>query len=173
MTSLLNKLSISIKIGVIKRYGVCLVSFQIVDRIRRQSSWASCELCSHHRRRCDKTVSWRRRRRCVLCLTHCSKLKITSPTSVTLRGILTETHYRLTVVRLWSPYRNNLSWCSVLTNSTNLRTEGRRLKIHLRFSLPKIINIGAELLDLFTYLKIVCRPMWKLWMLFSCVTLPL
>jgi len=38
MTSLLKKLSISIKIGVIKRYGVCLVSFQIyVDRIRRQS----------------------------------------------------------------------------------------------------------------------------------------
>jgi len=24
-----------------------MVSFQIVDRIRRQSSWASCELCSH------------------------------------------------------------------------------------------------------------------------------
>jgi len=38
MTSLLKKLSISIKIRVIKRYGVCLVSFQIVDRIRRQSS---------------------------------------------------------------------------------------------------------------------------------------
>jgi len=35
MTSLLKKLSISIKIGVIKRYEVCLVSFQIVDRIRR------------------------------------------------------------------------------------------------------------------------------------------
>ena len=35
MTSLLKKLSISIKIGVIKRYGVCLVSFQILDRIRR------------------------------------------------------------------------------------------------------------------------------------------
>ena len=29
-----------------------------------QSSWASCELCSHRRR--DKTVSSRRRRRCVL-----------------------------------------------------------------------------------------------------------
>ena len=41
MTSLLKKLSIFITIGVIKRYGVCLV---IVDRIRRQSSWASCEL---------------------------------------------------------------------------------------------------------------------------------
>jgi len=38
MTSLLKKLPISIKIGVIKRYGVCLVSFQIVGRIRRQSS---------------------------------------------------------------------------------------------------------------------------------------
>jgi len=36
MTSLLKKLSISIKIGVIKGYGVYLVSFQIVDRIRRQ-----------------------------------------------------------------------------------------------------------------------------------------
>ena len=31
MTSLLKKLSISIKIGVIKRYGVCLVSFQIMS----------------------------------------------------------------------------------------------------------------------------------------------
>ena len=37
MTSLLKKLSIFIKIGVIKRYGVCLVSFEIVNRIRRQS----------------------------------------------------------------------------------------------------------------------------------------
>jgi len=63
MTSLLKKLLIFIKIGVIKRYGVCLVSLKItVDRIRRQSSSASCELCSHRRR--DKTVS--SRRRCVL-----------------------------------------------------------------------------------------------------------
>jgi len=54
MTSLLKKLSISIKIGVIRHYGVSLVSFQIVDRIRRQSSWASCELCSHRWRRRDK-----------------------------------------------------------------------------------------------------------------------
>jgi len=59
MTSLLKKLSIFIKTGVIKRYGVCLVSFKIVDRIRRQSSSASCELCSHRRRRRDKTVSSR------------------------------------------------------------------------------------------------------------------
>ena len=57
MTSLLTKLSISIKIGVIKRYGVCLASFQIVGWIRRQSSWASCEFCSHRRRWHDKTVS--------------------------------------------------------------------------------------------------------------------
>jgi len=64
MTSLLKKLSIFIKSGVIKRYGVCLVSFKIVDRIRRQSSSASCELLSHRRRRRDKTVS--SRRRCVL-----------------------------------------------------------------------------------------------------------
>ena len=56
MRSLLKKLSISIKTGVIKRYEVCLVSFLIVDRIRRQSSWASCcELCSHRRRRRDAT----------------------------------------------------------------------------------------------------------------------
>jgi len=46
--------------------GACLVSFQIVDRIRGQSSWASCELCSHRRHLCDKTVSSRRRRQCVL-----------------------------------------------------------------------------------------------------------
>jgi len=40
MTSLLKKSPIFIKIGVIERYGVCLVSFQfqIVDRIRQQSS---------------------------------------------------------------------------------------------------------------------------------------
>jgi len=36
-TSLLKKLSMSIKIVVIKHYGVCLVSLQIVDRIRQQS----------------------------------------------------------------------------------------------------------------------------------------
>jgi len=73
MTSLFKKLSIFIKIGVIKRYGVCLVSFKIVDRIRLQSSSASCELCSHRRRRGDKTVSSRRRRRrrCVLGLSYC------------------------------------------------------------------------------------------------------
>ena len=41
MTSLLKKLSIFIKIGVIKRYGVCLVSFKIADRISRQSSSAA------------------------------------------------------------------------------------------------------------------------------------
>jgi len=64
--SLLKKLSISMKIGVIKRYGVCLFSFQIVDRMRRQSSSASCQLCSHRRR--DKTVS--SRRRCVLGITY-------------------------------------------------------------------------------------------------------
>ena len=58
MTSLLKKLSIFIKIGVIKRYGVCLASFQIVDRIRRQSSSASCELCTHRRR--DETRQFRR-----------------------------------------------------------------------------------------------------------------
>ena len=60
MTSLLKKLSISIKIGLINRYGVCLASFQIVDRIRRQSSWASCEMCSHRRRRRDATRQFSR-----------------------------------------------------------------------------------------------------------------
>ena len=58
MTSLLKKLSIFIKIGVIKRYRVCLMSFKIVDRIRRQSSSASCELCTHRRR--DETRQFRR-----------------------------------------------------------------------------------------------------------------
>jgi len=65
MTSLLKKLPISVKIGIIKRYGVCLASFQIDDRIRRQSSSASCELCSHRRRLRDKTVSSRRRPVCM------------------------------------------------------------------------------------------------------------
>ena len=37
------------------RYGVCLANFQIVDRIRRQSTWTSCKFCSHRRRRHDST----------------------------------------------------------------------------------------------------------------------
>ena len=36
------------------------------ERTRRQSSWASCELCSLRRRRRDSTRQLRRRRRCVL-----------------------------------------------------------------------------------------------------------
>jgi len=61
MTSLLKKLSIFIKIGVIKRYGVCMVSFKIVDQIRRQSSSASCELCSQlHTADADATKQFRR-----------------------------------------------------------------------------------------------------------------
>ena len=62
MTSLLKKFSISIKIVVIKSYGVCLVSFQIVDRIRRQSSWTSV-----HTADATKTVS--SHRWCVLGIT--------------------------------------------------------------------------------------------------------
>ena len=43
IASLLKKLSISIKIHVYSQTDMesCLVTFQIVDRIRRQSSWAS------------------------------------------------------------------------------------------------------------------------------------
>jgi len=53
---IVEKVSISIKIQVvINRYGVCLISFQIVHWTRRQSSWASCEFCSHRRRRRDST----------------------------------------------------------------------------------------------------------------------
>jgi len=63
MSSLLKRLSILIKIHAVKQLW-SLASFQIVDRIRRQSSWASCELCSHRLR--DETVSSRQRRRCVL-----------------------------------------------------------------------------------------------------------
>jgi len=37
------------------RSQTAMFSFQIVDRIRRQSSWASCKLCSHRRRRRDAT----------------------------------------------------------------------------------------------------------------------
>ena len=48
------------------RHWVCLVSFQIVDRIRRQSSWASCEFCSHRRRRRHST----RRLSRVVCIWH-------------------------------------------------------------------------------------------------------
>ena len=57
MTSLLKKLSISIKIHVVKPlYSVS----KIVDRIRRQSSWATCELCSHRLHRRDATRQLRR-----------------------------------------------------------------------------------------------------------------
>jgi len=42
MTPLWKKLSICIKIGVIKRYGFCFVSFQIVDRIHRREPVANC-----------------------------------------------------------------------------------------------------------------------------------
>ena len=82
MTSLFKKLSIFIKIGVIKRYGVCLVSFKIVNRIRKQSSrivftpptptrqnsFVASAVSSAYTpsTRRDSTVSSRRRRRCVL-----------------------------------------------------------------------------------------------------------
>jgi len=53
-------------------------SFQIVDRIRRQSSWDSCEFCSHHRRRRDATRldSW-----AALASAVCFALKIISCTA--------------------------------------------------------------------------------------------
>ena len=43
---------------------VCLASFKIVDRIRRQS-WASCDLRSHRRRLRDATRQWRRVSACM------------------------------------------------------------------------------------------------------------
>jgi len=59
MTSLLKMLSISIEIGVIKSLWSLFDQFpNVVDRIRRQSSWASCKLCSHRRR--DATRQFRR-----------------------------------------------------------------------------------------------------------------
>jgi len=45
MTSLLKKIINIDQFTYSNRYGVCFVSFQIIDRIRRQSSWASCEFC--------------------------------------------------------------------------------------------------------------------------------
>ena len=66
MTSLLKKLSMSIKIHIVNRYGVWIVSFQIIDRIRRQS-WASCEFCSHRRHDATRQLGCvASRRRCVL-----------------------------------------------------------------------------------------------------------
>ena len=69
MTSLLKKLSISIKIGVIKRYGVCLISFKLSTESVGSRRELVANSCSHRRRRRDKTVSSRRRRRCVLGIT--------------------------------------------------------------------------------------------------------
>ena len=60
MTSLLKKV-INIYQNWCNQTLWSLVSFQIVKRILRHSSWASFELCSHRRRRRDKTVSSRRR----------------------------------------------------------------------------------------------------------------
>jgi len=45
---------------------VCLASFQIVDRIRRQSSWASCKFVYTPPTPTWQTVLSRRHRRCVL-----------------------------------------------------------------------------------------------------------
>jgi len=53
MTSLFTELSIFIKIGVIKRYGVCLVSLKIVD----ESVGSRRELRTHRRR--DETRQFR------------------------------------------------------------------------------------------------------------------
>jgi len=39
------------------RSQTAMFSFQTVDRIRRQSSWASCELCSHRRRNATRQSS--------------------------------------------------------------------------------------------------------------------
>jgi len=90
MTSLLKKLSISIKIGVIKRYGVSLVSFQIVDRIRQQSSWASCD-CVHT----AVATKQFRRRRCVLGI---SMLKKYTHTRITLGTVKCQPKFNLVVV---------------------------------------------------------------------------
>jgi len=78
MTSLLKETSISIKIHVIKPLARPMFSFQIVDRICRQSSWASCELCSHGRRRCvlgfKLTIIVSRRVVMWFCLSICPQL---------------------------------------------------------------------------------------------------
>jgi len=58
MTSLLiKKLSISIKIHVLKPLWSLFCQFPNVDRIRQQSSWASCEFCSHCRRDATRQLS--------------------------------------------------------------------------------------------------------------------
>ena len=69
VTSLLKSYQYRSKFTSSNPSSLFVVSFQIVDRIRRHSSWASCEFCTHRRRRRDKTVSSRRRRRCVLGIT--------------------------------------------------------------------------------------------------------
>jgi len=58
MTSLLKKV-INID-HVVKPLLSLFGQFTNCDRIRRQSSWASCELCSHRRRRHDSTRQLRR-----------------------------------------------------------------------------------------------------------------
>jgi len=47
MTSLLKKLSISIKIGVIKRYGVCLISFKLWTESVGSRRELVANSCSH------------------------------------------------------------------------------------------------------------------------------
>jgi len=53
-----------INIGQNSRSQTTMFSFRIVDRIRGQSSWASCEFCPHRRRRRDSTVSDSTRQLC-------------------------------------------------------------------------------------------------------------
>jgi len=57
MTSVLKKVT---NIDQNSRSQTAMFGFQIVDRIRRQSSWASCELCSYRRRWRDATRQFRR-----------------------------------------------------------------------------------------------------------------
>jgi len=60
MSSLLKKLSISIKIGVIKRYGVCFVSFQIVDQTESVGSRRELVANCVHTADADVTKQFRR-----------------------------------------------------------------------------------------------------------------
>ena len=89
-----------------------IFSFKIVDRIRRQSSWASCEFCSHRRRQLNSWVESRRqRRRCVL------GLSLSSSVSSSVWCWLITAYNGKLQITLHCSGRNNNSTASSITGT--------------------------------------------------------
>jgi len=96
MASLLKVINIETKIHAVKPPW-SLVSFQIVDRIRRQSSWTSCKFCSRRRRRRD----WTR----LLSRVSVGSASVYWIFVLVLRYVFRIVSYKCTVCRLFTSYR--------------------------------------------------------------------